>query len=721
MDLERQDKDRLVGLIRKAIAPLLSDALAAKASTEVAALLGNKLDKLADALEQDRVHDAVQVERLTNEITTLSKNKSIVEVPELSKLSDKLDNLIDGLSKVKNETPSEVQTVKVANLKELANLGGNQAVFSAKFPFKSSGGVNSPAQLLSAISTPTVDALPVVNPDGTTIASSISVSATVDKTGLATDTGQEAQRQYLGAIERTLTSGTLAVAGSFNLTPPIQQNVTISGTYGERLVRVVNPITVASGVSITGTVDTELANAVTAADGMAGPTTAPVMAFPVIYDRVNGDWDRLTAANHGTNSNGTGILSAGMVAEFDDVSPTVPTENQFAHMRMSSRREIYTQIRDAGGNERGATVTAAGELNVNVGSQVNVTVSGIAGEVLSRVVNPVTVASGVVTQGDFLEVPFTTTIVAAVGTTDAARYKSVSVHIVTQGGSSTVTFQTSNDNVNWVSQSMLLSSQVGGTAGTVSTTSANVVYTGPLKGRYFRLNVTGIASGTTAGVIEFFTQAWTELTNQLSVSGTTTLTPGTSATNLGKAEDAVHTSGDVGVMALGVRNDAQTVLTSNDGDYSPIATDASGNIRVVMPQHNVTISGVSGTVTTSGIAQQPVYIANPKNLKTVVGSVSALGMNTVVSGNGSNRIKVYAFVVSTASATAVTPGFKGATSAAALWDIPLQALSSTRFGANLSVNPPYYIFKTPASEGLAINLTSAQQVDYSIGYFDDEV
>ena len=33
-----------------------------------------------------------------------------------------------------------------------------------------------------------------------------------------------------------------------------------------------------------------------------------------------------------------------------------------------------------------------------------------------------------------------------------------------------------------------------------------------------------------------------------------TITPGTAATNLGKAEDAAHTTGDVGVMALSVRS-----------------------------------------------------------------------------------------------------------------------------------------------------------------------
>ncbi|MGH9257354.1 MAG: hypothetical protein ACRD3C_22570 [Vicinamibacterales bacterium] len=59
----------------------------------------------------------------------------------------------------------------------------------------------------------------------------------------------------------------------------------------------------------------------------------------------------------------------------------------------------------------------------------------------------------------------------------------------------------------------------------------------------------------------------------------TSIVPGTGATNLGKLEDAIHVSGDVGVMALAVYNGAGTALAA-DGDYTPLQTDASGNLRV---------------------------------------------------------------------------------------------------------------------------------------------
>lgn len=60
-----------------------------------------------------------------------------------------------------------------------------------------------------------------------------------------------------------------------------------------------------------------------------------------------------------------------------------------------------------------------------------------------------------------------------------------------------------------------------------------------------------------------------------------TITPGTAASSLGKAEDAAHSSGDVGVFVLGVRNDVPAnSLAGADGDYTPIQVDAAGKVGV---------------------------------------------------------------------------------------------------------------------------------------------
>lgn len=84
---------------------------------------------------------------------------------------------------------------------------------------------------------------------------------------------------------------------------------------------------------------------------------------------------------------------------------------------------------------------------------------------------------------------------------------------------------------------------------------------------------------TTVGAVTSITNALPTGTNSIGDirSITTSVTPGTSASNLGKAEDSIHASGDTGVMALGVSNVAQTTLNA-DGDYSVMATDLKGNL-----------------------------------------------------------------------------------------------------------------------------------------------
>jgi hypothetical protein len=45
-------------------------------------------------------------------------------------------------------------------------------------------------------------------------------------------------------------------------------------------------------------------------------------------------------------------------------------------------------------------------------------------------------------------------------------------------------------------------------------------------------------------------------------------------------EDSTHASGDIGSFVLGVRNDANAVLTSADGDYSALSVDDTGRLKV---------------------------------------------------------------------------------------------------------------------------------------------
>lgn len=93
--------------------------------------------------------------------------------------------------------------------------------------------------------------------------------------------------------------------------------------------------------------------------------------------------------------------------------------------------------------------------------------------------------------------------------------------------------------------------------------------------------------------------------------GTTSVTPGTGATNLGKAEDAAHASGEVGVFSLAVRNDTNAVFTSEDGDYSPISVTKSGKI-INMPYASMDSSS-NYVATATSIAATTLAPANAAN------------------------------------------------------------------------------------------------------------
>lgn len=103
-----------------------------------------------------------------------------------------------------------------------------------------------------------------------------------------------------------------------------------------------------------------------------------------------------------------------------------------------------------------------------------------------------------------LEQPFSTTT-AQVFTYDCQRHRAVAVQIVAQGGSSSVGFQCSNDGINWVSVVLVSLGATSGSAASTGVTSTGLtgIFTGPVLYRFFRLNVTGIVSATTSGVVEF--------------------------------------------------------------------------------------------------------------------------------------------------------------------------------------------------------------------------
>ena len=166
---------------------------------------------------------------------------------------------------------------------------------------------------------------------------------------------------------------------------------------------------------------------------------------------------------------------------------------------------------------------------------------------------------------------------------------------------------------------------------------------------------------------------------------TTAIVPGTAATNLGKEEDATHNSGDVGVMSLAVRQDADTSLVATSGDYAPLLVDANGYLKVEIfdgggshtVDGTVTANAGTGTMTVTddgsfalaansgtdigdvtinnGTGASAVNIQDGGNSITVDGSLTAVGDVAHDTGDSGNPVKIGA-VGRTANPTAVTTG-----------------------------------------------------------------
>lgn len=126
-------------------------------------------------------------------------------------------------------------------------------------------------------------------------------------------------------------------------------------------------------ITVSGTVDTIITGPL--GQLPAGSSIPVVFASdvnPVVYSipaTNTGGGNSVFVANFtdtpGLNGFGDGLIpGSGLLACFDDSSSTTITENNFGTLRISTRRELYTQLRDAAGNERGANVSAENALNV---------------------------------------------------------------------------------------------------------------------------------------------------------------------------------------------------------------------------------------------------------------------------------------------------------------------------------------------------------------------
>lgn len=132
----------------------------------------------------------------------------------------------------------------------------------------------------------------------------------------------------------------------------------------------------------------------------------PVSARPVDGMSINNDFDQAitvpttyngTTADltrsivNATNTTGTGIVAAGLIGQFDDVSPTAITENQFGNLRIASDRSLLvavqnsfshiststtTTVKSGAGTLKGVTVNTLGTVASTCTIYDNTTATG---------------------------------------------------------------------------------------------------------------------------------------------------------------------------------------------------------------------------------------------------------------------------------------------------------------------------------------------------------
>lgn len=218
----------------------------------------------------------------------------------------------------------------------------------------------------------------------------------------------------------------------------------------------------------------------------------------------------------------TTVLMAGF--EFDDASPDSVNEGDAGAARMSANRNIYTTLRDAAGNERGANVTASNailvDLSATTANSQAILVDASAGLV---------VVKGNLTTNNGAPGSTNVGVLPAIANTSAPSY--------TDG------------------RQVLLSTDTAG-------------------GIRLAAETTKVIGTVTAGT-------GTASIGKIS-DITTSVTPGTSAGHLGKAASTgVYASGDTGIAMLGVRNDQlAATLNANDQDYGVIAVDGNGRVAI---------------------------------------------------------------------------------------------------------------------------------------------
>lgn len=266
----------------------------------------------------------------------------------------------------------------------------------------------------------------------------------------------------------------------------------------------------------------------------------------------------------------TNVTPAGFL--FDDVSPDSVNEGDGGVGRMSANRNQYVTIRDAAGNERGLNIDASGNITVNVTGTVTVGSHAVT--------NAGTFATQAAQSGTWNITNVSGTVSLPTGAATAAKQPALgtagtaSTDVITVQGIASGTPVIVGDGAGALN--VICDSGCSGGTQFAEDAAHTTGDSGTMLLGVRNDNGSTTLSGTNGDYTPIATDSAGRVLIGL-VAGS--VTPGTANVHLGKAEDAVHASGDTGVMLLGVRSDTAAALGAN-GDYMPPIFDSTGQMFV---------------------------------------------------------------------------------------------------------------------------------------------
>lgn len=419
----------------------------------------------------------------------------------------------------------------------------------------------------------------------------------VDANGAIAVTGGGGGTQFADGAARGTATGTIAMVDDGTNIQSL-----LGDTSGRAFINVsqINGVAPLMGSGATGTgsprisiatdanvVDTELPAAAALADAAsAAPSTSTIGSIPLLMNATT--VDRQRAVVNALDSVGTGIAAVGLVGQLDDTATGTVTENQFAPLRISTRRALLVE-----GVASGTNINVAVNAALPTGSNVIGALSANQSVNVAQI-NGVTplMGNGVTGTGSQrVTIASDNTAFAVNATLSAETTKVIGTVNVAAGQSIAVTQATASS----------LNAQVVGGIAHDAADSGNPVKIGT---RVERTAVAEMADADRSDVLsDNFGSIYTSLGNRLtyaSIDKTTTA-----------SQDVVAAPGagnHLRIYGYTISNEGTESVTATITSVAVHRTGTDGNIAVHLPGYIDLATNTASTATLSGTSTNGVVI-----------------------------------------------------------------------------------------------------------------